>query len=172
MTAQDVVAEHLPEVQRFASEIRETRDEKKRAAELRRISTLIRFMRAFYEVFLQDGLGVRVQGFSYRDKRQVSRRLIREEDRAVGLITDRGRESSLALAAQFEDLSDLLHGDLEFGYSDEDEDYEQFHVEAFPEWLEAVEQWLRTADRDHDSELANSVRVATQDYVSAVRAAY
>jgi hypothetical protein len=141
-----VVAEHLSDVEEFLSSVESTVEESDRHAELRRISPLIRFVRRFYRSFLHQEYGLRIHTFSYRDKRLVSRLLVRQEDR---VNTDAlPKQRALELAAMFEDMCDLLHGDLEFGYSEEDDDYIQFHQEAFPRWLNLLAEWLKAENED------------------------
>lgn len=168
MTPRDVVAEHLPQVDSFISAVASADEGKDRHKELRRVSTLVRFLRTFYIVFLREFLEVQIQGFSYRDKRAVSRRLIRIEDE-VKSQGDGKVNADLELAALFEDLSDLLHGDVEFGYSDEDDDFETFHVDSFPEWLDAVETWLRSAG---DDALADAVEKTENEYRDTISESY
>jgi hypothetical protein len=66
MSPRVVVAEYLPRVTSFAGEIAEAEDDSERQANLRRVSTLIRFMSGFYEAFLQEQFDVSVRGFSYK----------------------------------------------------------------------------------------------------------
>ncbi len=160
-----VLDEHLPRVTSFAAEIAEAKDDKERQANLRRVSSLIRFMSSFYEVFLPEQFDVSVRGFSYKDKRKVSRRLIRAE--AEGAPDD-GLNAKRDLAARFEELSDLFHGTLDFGYSEEDSDYATFHREVFPDWLDMVEKWLRSTGKDTDRALADKVDAVSRRYADAV----
>jgi hypothetical protein len=167
MNAREVLAEHLPEVLDFVEKIESTADDGDRKAELRRVSKLVRMMNAFYETYLPEYLDVHVRGFSYKDKRKVSRRLVRVEADAPN-----GDSSPpLELAAQFEELSDLLHGALDFGYSDEDDDFVTFHRDAFPDWLATAEEWLRASGVD-DVQLAERVDQAWRRYTNVIGAAY
>lgn len=168
MTAREVVAEHLPRVTAFLTEI-EAADASERVADLRRVSTLIRFLSSFYEAFLPESFGIRVRGFSYKDKRKVSRQLVRAEMEAT---RDDGPSEPSELAAQFEELSDLFHGSMDFGYSDEDEDYVSFHRDAFPSWLDTVERWLRATGDEKDRTLADNVDEVWKRYSDAIETSY
>jgi hypothetical protein len=168
MTAREILAEHLPRVATFLGTI-EDADYGERAADLRRVSTLIRFLSAFYEAFLPESLDTRVRGFSYKDKRKVSRQLVRAERNAA---PDDGLEQTRELAAHFEELSDMLHGSMDFGYSEEDDDYVSFHREAFPSWLDTVERWLRATGDEHDRALADRVDDVATRYVDVIETSY
>jgi hypothetical protein len=169
MTARKVVAEYLPRVIDFLTEIEAADDNHERAADLRRISTLIRFLSTFYEAFLPESFDIRVQGFSYKDKRKVSRQLVRAEMEAA---PDDGLSETRELAAQFEELSDLFHGSMDFGYSEEDDAYVSFHRDSFPKWLDTVEQWLRATGDEDDRTLANNIDEVWKRYSDAIEASY
>jgi hypothetical protein len=169
MTSQEVVAEHLPRVTAFLKEVEAAEDDNGRAAYLRRVSTLIRFLGAFYEAFLPESFGISVRGFSYKDKRKVSRRLVRAE---MGAAPDDGLSAARELASQFEELSDLFHGAMDFGYSEEDDDYVLFHRDVFPGWLDIVERWLRASGDESDRILANNVDEVWKTYSHAIEASY
>jgi hypothetical protein len=85
---------------------------------------------------------------------------------------DDGLSATRELASQFEELSDLFHGALDFGYSEEDDDYVLFHRDAFPSWLDAVEQWLRASGDESDRALANNVDEVWKQYSHAIEASY
>jgi hypothetical protein len=172
MTARDVLREHLPELDGFLVEVSTASTDDARQLELQRVSKLIRFLRNFYTVYLRESLEVRVRGFSYKDKRLVSRQLIRAEDQAASAPADEALRTRLELAARFEDFSDLLHTNLEFGYSDEDDDYEVFHREAFPGWLAAVEEWLRASGDFDDQELAAKIHQRRDKYSDVIATTY
>ncbi|MGA2165361.1 MAG: hypothetical protein ABSH36_12940 [Solirubrobacteraceae bacterium] len=168
MTAREVVAEYLPRVRAFITEIEAT-DDSERATHLRRVSMLIRFLSVFYEVFLPESFNIRIRGFSYKDKRKVSRQLVRVE---MGATPDDGLSETNELAALFEELSDLFHGSMDFGYSEEDEDYVSFHRDAFPSWLDTVERWLRATGDENDRTLANDVDAVWKRYSNVIETSY
>lgn len=155
----------------FIGKLEREDDDDARAAELRQVSVLMRFLNAFYEAFLDEEFGLAVQGFSYKDKRKVSRRLVRAESDDAGTAGGMSEEA-IELAARFEELSDLFHGTFDFGYSDDDEDFVSFHREVFPEWLDAVEIWLRSTGEQTDQALANTVDDLWKRYSSAIDASY
>ncbi len=85
---------------------------------------------------------------------------------------DDGPSEPSELAAQFEELSDLFHGSMDFGYSDEDEDYVSFHRDAFPSWLDTVERWLRATGDEKDRTLADNVDEVWKRYSDAIETSY
>ncbi len=169
MSARDVLTEYRPHVVEFISELETTDDDTERAAHLRRVSILMRLLRTFYEAFLCEEFQLDVQGFSYKDKRKVSRRLVRAEGDSPSASES---EEAIELAARFEELSDLFHGAFDFGYSEDDDDFVSFHREAFPEWLDAVETWLRSTGDENDRALADAMDDLWKRYSSAIDASY
>jgi len=163
MSSEEVVADYLPLVSEFLDRVEaasesDDDDDDLRETELRSISNLIRFARDFYAAFLKDQFRVEVSGFSYPDKRRVSRRLVRAE---------RATEPpgpALWLAQLFEDLCDALHGEIEFGYSDSDEAYREFHQNEFPQWLYQLAEWLA----EINPPLEEQVAAVVERYVRVV----
>jgi len=150
----EAVRSRLSVVKQFLDNVEAAKDGDDRQDELKRIKNLVRLARGFYIKFFETELGLRIKGFSYRDKRLVSRRLVSEE-RQLPEAPEDGQSASLELASVYEDLCDLLHGDIAFGYSDDDHAYREFHDEAFPTWLESLAVWL---DSTNDPDLASDVR--------------
>jgi hypothetical protein len=170
VTSRQILKDHLPALREFLDEVSAIDDEEERQDKLRRIRPLIRLLRSFYAAFLQEVLDVRISSFSYRDKRRVSRRLVRAEDAVADVADDAPARLSVDLAAQFEDLADLLHGELEFGYSDSTGDYRAFHREAFPRWLDGAANWLE-AEGD-DPELAEDMNKLFDKYWDVIVRSY
>jgi hypothetical protein len=163
MSAQEVLEEHLPDVVSFIAEVETAEDDEERRRRLSEVRSLVKFLAAFYTAFLAESLDIRVRGFSYKDKRKVSQRLVKAE---IESATGDDRERALELAARFEDLSDLFHGDVDFGYADDPDAYQAFHTEAFPDWLDATEKWLRT-EGDHGT-LADNLDDVWKRYTNAI----
>lgn len=164
MSAQEVLEEYLPDVVTFIAEVEAAEDDEERERRLSEVRGLVKFLTAFYSALLADSLDVQVRGFSYKDKRKVSQRLVKAE---IESASGDGRERALELAARFEDLSDLFHGDVDFGYADDPDAYRIFHTEAFPDWLDATEKWLRT-EGDQNEALANNLDDVWTRYTNAI----
>jgi hypothetical protein len=168
MTSTDAVEDVVGLVGDFLKQVEAQEDEDDRLYELRRISSLIRGVRSFYEHFLHERYELRIEGFSYRSKRAVARKLVHAERHLRG-HSDDDAKTALDLGAMYEDLCDLLHGDLEFGYSENDDDYVEFHLQAFPTWLELVAARMRIDDR---SDLADRVDEEADRYLNVFSAIF
>jgi hypothetical protein len=160
-----LIREQVGVVDAFARQVQEA-DKRKQDEQLREVEPLIRFARKFYVQFFRDHFGLDVNKFSFRDKRKVSRRLVREESNlAQAKLHGDAREAEIRLGAVFEDLVDALHGDIEFGYSGEDEDFTEFHKEVFASWLHLLYEWLEASD---EPEVAKAVGSAEKRYLDAI----
>ena len=156
----NVLRNALEVIDTFVSEVEASDDEEDFHAARRKISQLNRLIRDFYVALFCSKFDLEISGFAYRDKRRVARTLVERENPADVTESDLTDEE-LELAAYFEDFSDLLHGDIEFGYSGDDDAYTQFHEETFPTWLYLLEEWLRAIGEDA---LAADVRVKARKY--------
>jgi hypothetical protein len=164
MSAREVLEEYLPEVASFITEIETTEDDEERELQLSKVRSLVKFLTTFYVAFLAETLDVQVRGFSYKDKRKVSQCLVKAE---IESAPGDSRERALELAARFEDLSDLFHGDVDFGYAEDPDAYMEFHTIAFPEWLDSTEKWLRT-EGDQTRALADKLDDLWKRYTDAI----
>lgn len=142
MKTAELVADELSSLDDFVTRVRQAKEPR---SEARDIASLVEFAQRFYSGFFSEHYDLDVNGFGYRDKRRVARRLELEEDRAARMNEPTYALTTLDLAGMFENLSDLFHGEIEFGYSSDDEDYEEFHLYVFPEWLEELTRWLKAA---------------------------
>jgi hypothetical protein len=159
----DTVRDYLPRVVEFLNAVEEAgEDGDARDKALCQIGDLRRFARRFYSEFFERNFDVSISSFSYPDKRLVSRRLVDAEG-------ERGRESParrarLEIAAFYEDFCDVFHGDMEFGYSDDADDYALFHRETFPDWLESLSEWINNQKGSGNSALAKEVAALASRY--------
>src|SRR4051812_36977714 len=100
-----VAETYLSEVEEFAAKIKAAADQDSRHDELRNISPLLRFAERFYTRFFMERYKITVSNFSYRDKREVSKKLVDEEDAvAEGKASNEAR-AALELGAYFEELT-------------------------------------------------------------------
>lgn len=163
MSSQEVISDYLPLVEAFLERVEKSHDDEERERELQKVSHLIRFARDFYKDFFKEYFNVSITSFAYSDKRRVSRRLVRAEQE-LDPEADKLAWEHLWLAQDYEELCDALHGDIEFGYSDSDESYTEFHHEEFPRWLYQLVEWLGAIGSD----LETRVNEVTNRYVGAV----
>lgn len=145
----DLVDEFLQELEAAGD------DDERKEFVLRDIQGLVRYAKRFYRDFLEEIFSVRVRSFTFRDKRMLARRMV-----AVEAGSSAGKpnpqEPETILAEYYEDLVDMLHGDIDFGYSDDIADFTEFHRDLYPNWLIAVGEWLdSTGDTDAKDELWN-----------------
>jgi hypothetical protein len=139
LTAAELVAKHLVEVEDFLDDLEKAEDDEERDDEYRRISKLVRFSQRFYEKFLSEQFDLDVTSFSFDDKRLVAEQISEEEE---GREDDEVEDPRLDLAYSYLEICDQLHGELEFGYAVDVGDFVEFHKETFPDWLGEVAEWL------------------------------
>jgi hypothetical protein len=110
-------------------------------------------MRNFYSSFFSEVYDTEVEGFGWEDKRKAVRAIL---DGPPGAdVTDEGSvaDARYELATLFEDLSDALHGDIDFGYTDDIEVLREFGNNYLETWIDLVLDWLATADPATGSQL-------------------
>jgi hypothetical protein len=147
-------------VQDFLADLRKAEDSDERDATLRDITGLVQFAQRFYIDFFADELWPKIEiaGFLYRDKRKVAHQLVEYEAMAsegleemVEAAAHEAEDLTIAvteLAELFENMVDMLQGDLNFGYSGDIADFREFHNELYPSWLEAVVAWGEAKGED------------------------
>jgi hypothetical protein len=109
-------------------------------------------MRNFYSTFFAEMYQADVDGFGWEDKRKAVRAILEHEPDEVD-DEDQLAQTRYELATLFEDLSDELHGDVDFGYTDDVELLRGFSEEYLETWSDAVLAWLGEADPAVGTEL-------------------
>ncbi len=114
-------------------------DDEEQAA---RIRAAISVMRRFYKAFFAEAYGADVDGFGWKEKREAVSAILEAEDSAGD---DDVAITKTDVATLFEDLSDALHGDLEFGYTDDTSLVRDFGDEYLRFWTETAFDWFEAA---------------------------
>jgi hypothetical protein len=96
--------------------------------EASRLRAGISAMRNFYSTFFSEVYDADIDGFGWEDKRTVVRAILEQEPDQAEDEDDLG-QARYELATMFEDLSDDLHGDVDFGYTDDLDDLRDFAQE-------------------------------------------
>jgi hypothetical protein len=99
-------------------------------------------MRRFYKAFFRDVYNAEVDGFGWKQKRAAVAAILDKDDSADDPSLARARAE---VATLLEDISDALHGDLEFGYTDDVSLIRSFGHEYLELWTNAVLDWLDAA---------------------------
>jgi hypothetical protein len=118
-------------------------DEDEEAALLR---AGIGVIRRFYTAFFAELYDAEVDGFGWEPKRRAVEAILlkeqEDEDEDTVYVVDlRG-----AVASLYEDFSDVLHGDVDFGYTDDVELLRSFANDYLDLWWDSVYDWLDAAD--------------------------
>jgi hypothetical protein len=116
-------------------------DEAIRAASIR---AGVSVMRRFYAAFFEEVYGAEVDGFGWESKREAVEAILNNADEEESPVA----AARLDVASLFEDLSDVLHGDLDFGYTDDFGALRAFADEYLPVWEDVVFDWLDKANRE------------------------
>jgi hypothetical protein len=120
--------------------------------EARLLRAGISAMRNFYSTFFAEVYHADVDGFGWDDKRNAVRAILERESDKVD-DEDPLAQARYELATLFEDLSDELHGDVDFGYTDDVEVLRSFGQEYLQTWSDVVLAWLGEADPAVGTEL-------------------
>ena len=163
MDALAAVRDDLVVLEKFVSRVEAEKSRHGAGAALLKVRPLVRLARNFYIEFFREVFRLEISGFSFRDKRDVSRRLVREEQKASNGGANALKDQDFELAELYEALCDILHGDIEFGYGGDQDDYRQFHA-TFPNWLYAISEWAR----ERDEALARKLKAWQPRYEAAV----
>jgi hypothetical protein len=126
-----------------AAAVRDPPDDEVEEAGLLRAG--ISAMRNFYSAFFSEVYQADVNGFGWEDKRKAVRAILRHEPDEVD-DEDPLAQARYELATLFEDLSDDLHGDVDFGYTDDVDVLRAFAHEHLQTWRDVVLAWLGEAD--------------------------
>jgi hypothetical protein len=128
--------------------LRERPDDEDEEASLLRAG--IGVIRRFYAVFFTEVYDADVDGFGWESKRRAVEAILLKEqtdgeaedddDDAVYVADLRG-----AVASLYEDFSDVLHGDVDFGYTDDVDLLRGFVSDYLDVWWDSVCDWLDAA---------------------------
>lgn len=153
-------------VDAFLTEVEEKDEEEDREKAKREIRSLVRYAQRFYRTFFVEAFDAEIKGFTFRDKRRVARKLVDRESQGKEKKGGPEVAEQTYLAEYFEDLVDALHGDIDFGYSSDLDDFVEFHNSVYPGWLEAIASWLEAIEHADEAEEISALSTRYWDVAS------